>query len=64
MKDILKQMNEEYIIAEKQLDKISKVISSINSETDILEHEVMELGIHLENLGLYINELSLIWKKR
>ena len=30
MKDILKQMNEEYIIAEKQLDKISKVISSIN----------------------------------
>lgn len=60
MKDILKQMNEEYIIAEKQLDKISKVISSINSETDILEHEVMELGIHLENLGLYINELSLI----
>ena len=60
MKDILKQMNEEYIIAEKQLDKISKVISCINSETDILEHEVMELGIHLENLGLYINELSLI----
>ena len=60
MKDILKQMNEEYIIAEKQLDKISKVISSINSETDILEHEVMELGIHLENLGLYINELILI----
>ena len=60
MKDILKQMNEEYIIAEKQLDKISKVIFSINSDTDILEHEVMELGIHLENLGLYINELSLI----
>ena len=64
MKDILKQMNEEYIIAEKQLDKVSKIIFSINSDTDILEHEVMELGIHLENLGLYINELSLIWKKR
>lgn len=60
MKNILKQMNEEYIIAEKQLDKISKVIFSINSDTDILEHEIMELGIHLENLGLYINELSLI----
>lgn len=60
MKDILKQMNEEYIIAEKQLDKVSKIIFSINSDTDILEHEVMELGIHLENLGLYINELSLI----
>ena len=60
MKNILKQMNEEYIIAEKQLDKVSKIIFSINSDTDILEHEVMELGIHLENLGLYINELSLI----
>ena len=60
MKNILKQMNEEYIIAEKQLDKISKVIFSINSYKYILEHEIMELGIHLENLGLYINELSLI----
>ena len=60
MKNILKQMNEEYVIAEKQLDKVSKIIFSINSDTDILEHEVMELGIHLENLGLYINELSLI----
>ena len=58
--EILSTMNEEYIIAEKQLDKISKVIFSINSDTYILEHEIMELGIHLENLGLYINELSLI----
>ena len=60
MKDILKQMNEEYIVTEKQLDIVSKAIFSINSDTDILEHEIMELGIHLENLGLYINELSLI----
>lgn len=58
MNSILRDMENEYVLSEKQLDIVSKAIFSINSDTNIIEHEIMQLGTHLENLGLYINELD------
>lgn len=58
MKAIVNQINKEYISVEKQLEKVSKSIFRIHKDTDLLEHEIMELSTELENLGLSINELN------
>ena len=58
IKDIVNQMNVEYSSIERQLDKISKSIFTIHKDTDLIEHEIMELSTELENLGLSINELN------
>lgn len=58
MKVIVNQINKEYISVEKQLEKVSKSIFRIHKDTDLLEHEIMELSTELENLGLSINELN------
>ena len=58
MKTIVNQINKEYISVEKQLEKVSKSIFRIHKDTDLIEHEIMELSTELENLGLSINELN------
>lgn len=58
MHQLSEQLNEEYNLIEKQLDKVSKTIFSIDENTNILEHEVMHLGTLIENLGLSLNELE------
>ena len=58
IKDIVDQMNEEYNLIEKQLDKISKSIFTIHKDTDLINHEIMELSTELENLGISLNELN------
>lgn len=58
MKAIVNQINKEYISVEKQLEKVSKSIFRIHKDTDLIEHEIMELSTELENLGLSINELN------
>lgn len=58
MYQLSKQLREEYDLIEKQLDKVSKVILTIDENTNLLEHEVMELSVLLENLGLSLNELE------
>ena len=40
------------------LPKVSKSIFRIHKDTDLLEHEIMELSTELENLGLSINKLN------
>ena len=58
IKDIVYQMNVEYNLIEKQLDKISKSIFTIHKDTDLINHEIMELSTELENLGISLNELN------
>lgn len=58
MKTIVNQINKEYISVEKQLEKVSQSIFRIHKDTDLIEHEIMELSTELENLGLSINELN------
>ena len=58
MKTIINQINIEYGSVEKQLEKVSKSIFRIHKDTDLIEHEIMELSTELENLGLSINELN------
>ena len=58
IKDIVNQMNVEYSSIEKQLDKISKSIFTIHKDTDLINHEIMELSTELENLGISLNELN------
>ena len=66
IKDIVYQMNKEYNLIEKQLDKISKSIFTIHKDTDLINHEIMELSTELENLGISLNELNeriTLWKE-
>ena len=66
IKDIVYQMNKEYNLIEKQLDKISKSIFTIHKDTDLINHEIMELSTELENLGISLNELNeriILWKE-
>ena len=66
IKDIVNQMNVEYNLIEKQLDKISKSIFTIHKDTDLINHEIMELSTELENLGISLNELNeriILWKE-
>ena len=66
IKDIVNQMNVEYSSIEKQLDKISKSIFTIHKDTDLINHEIMELSTELENLGISLNELNeriTLWKE-
>ena len=58
IKDIVNQMNVEYNLIEKQLDKVSKSIFTIHKDTDLINHEIMELSTELENLGISLNELN------
>ena len=58
IKDIVYQMNKEYNLIEKQLDKISKSIFTIHKDTDLINHEIIELSTELENLGISLNELN------
>ena len=58
IKDIVYQTNKEYNLIEKQLDKISKSIFTIHKDTDLINHEIMELSTELENLGISLNELN------
>ena len=58
IKDIVYQMNKEYNLIEKQLDKVSKSIFTIHKDTDLINHEIMELSTELENLGISLNELN------
>lgn len=58
IKDIVNQMNVEYNLIEKQLDKISKSIFTIHKDTDLINHEIIELSTELENLGISLNELN------
>lgn len=58
IKDIVNQMNVEYSSIERQLDKISKSIFTIHKDTDLINHEIMELSTELENLGISLNELN------
>ena len=66
IKAIVYQMNKEYNLIEKQLDKISKSIFTIHKDTDLINHEIMELSTELENLGISLNELNeriILWKE-
>ena len=58
MKNIIKEMNKEYLLVESLLNKLHKSIFIIEEDMDIIEHEFMELSVELENLGLSIWELS------
>lgn len=55
---IIQEMNNQYEVIEKQLEKVSKIIFSIDEDTRVLSHELMELGGEVENLGLMLNELN------
>ena len=58
MKNIIKEINKEYLLVESLLNKLHKSIFIIEKDIEIIEHEFMELGLELENLGLSIGELS------
>lgn len=55
---LIKEMQIEHELVENQLNTISRLIFSINDNTNLLEHEVMYLGLLIENLGLSIEELN------
>ena len=58
MKNIIKEMNEEYSLVEASLNKLYRSIFIIENSKNIIEHEMMELSLALENLGISINELD------
>lgn len=58
MKSIIKEINKEYLLVESLLDKLHKSIFITKEDIEVIEHEFMELGLELENLGLSIGELS------
>ena len=58
MKNIIKEMNEGYLLVEASLDKLHKSIFTTKEDIEIIEHEFMELSIGFENLGISISELS------
>lgn len=58
IKKIVNQMNKEYNSLEEQLDKVSRSIFTINKDTELINHEIMELSTELENLGISLNELN------
>ena len=55
-------IKEEYLLVEKLLEQVSKSIFTIGKDTDLIEHEIMELSLALENLGLLIDEIA-FWKE-
>ena len=64
MKERMHEVNKEYIIVEKLLDKVYNSMFTIQKDADLIKHEIEELSIALENLGLSLHELSnLIWLK-
>ena len=58
MKNIIKEINEEYLLAEVLLNKLHKSILITKEDIEVIEHEIMELSIVLENLGISINKLD------
>ena len=51
-------IKEEYLLVEKLLEQVSRSIFTIGKDTDLIEHEIMELSLALENLGLLIDEIA------
>ena len=58
MKNIINEINKEYSLAEASLNKLYKSIFIIEKSKNIIEHEMMELSVALEDLGISINELN------
>ena len=58
MKNIINEINKEYSLVEASLNKLYKSIFIIGKSENIIEHEMMELSVLLENLGISINELD------
>ena len=58
MRNIIKEMNEEYLLVETLLEKLHKSIFIIEKDIEIIEHEFLELSVAFENLGISISELS------
>ena len=58
MENIIHEINEDYCLVDNLLEQVSKSIFTINKDTDLVEHEIMELSVALENLGLSLNKLS------
>ena len=58
MKNIIKEINEEYLLVESLLDKLHKSIFIIGKDAEIVKHEFMELSVIFSNLGISIGELS------
>lgn len=58
MENIIHEINEDYRLIDSLLEQVSKSIFTINKDTDLLEHEIMELSVALENLGLSLNKLN------
>ena len=58
MKNIIHEINEDYCLVDSLLEQVSKSIFTINKDTDLVEHEIMELSVALENLGLSLNKLN------
>lgn len=58
MKNIIKEINEEYLLVEASLNKLYKSILITEDNKNIIKHEMMELSVALENLGISINDLE------
>lgn len=58
MENIIHEINEDYCLVDNLLEQVSKSIFTINKDTDLVEHEIMELSVALENLGLSLNKLN------
>ena len=58
MKSIINEINKEYSLVEASLNKLYKSILIIEDNKNIIKHEMMELSVALENLGISINELD------
>ena len=58
MKNIINEINKEYSLVEASLNKLYKSILITEDNKNIIKHEMMELSVALENLGISINELD------
>ena len=58
MKNIINEINREYSLVEASLNKLYKSILITEDNKNIIKHEMMELSVALENLGISINDLD------
>ena len=56
----MKNINSEYELVEKLFDKVYISIFIQNKEIEILEHEMLELSLAIENLGISLNNIKTI----
>ena len=54
----MKNINSEYELVEKLFDKVYISIFIQNKEIEILEHEMLELSLAIENLGISLNNIK------